>query len=113
METEEKNKLIAEFMELAFIVMDGETSYIKDSQHVPYYELDYHSDWNWLMGVIKKIADETGFELVSGFDYCYWNHYGENPFEDTDDLFSGYSDIANIHHAVVEFIKWYNKQPKT
>ena len=65
----------------------------------------YHSDWNWLMPVIKKIGDETNYELVMGYDYCYWNNEGKQPLEDFD---GGYGDIIYIYNAVVSFIKWYN-----
>jgi hypothetical protein len=75
-------------------------------------ELKYHSDWNELMAVISKIADETEYELVSGYDYSYWNKYGENPFEDAEEGFGGYYKIENIYKAVVEFIKWYNNKTK-
>ncbi|MGZ9736581.1 hypothetical protein [Flavobacterium sp. GNP002] len=73
---------------------------------------DFKNNWNHLMFLVQKIADETGFELVSGFDYCYWNHYGENPFANSENKFGGYSDIENIYIAVVEFIEWFNLNQK-
>lgn len=107
----ENNKIIALFM--GFVESGFERSKLYHSEkqiEINPIELWYDLDWNWLMEVIKKIADETSFELVSGFDYCYWNKFGENPFEDSENEFGGYSDIQNIYTAVIEFIKWYNKQ---
>ena len=73
-------------------------------------ELKFHTDYNWLMQVVKAIGDKTEYELVSGYDCSYWNRYGENPFSGPGDpAFGGYSDITNIYEACVAFVKWYNK----
>ena len=75
-------------------------------------DLVFHNDWNWLMEVVKAIGDRTEYELVSGYNYSYWNRYGENPILDKEDIpqeFGGYSDIINIYEACVVFVKWYNQ----
>ena len=54
-------------------------------------DLQYHSDWNWLMPVAKKCIEayhDNRQDIFSALDRC---------------------DIEKLHEAVVEFIKWYNK----
>lgn len=75
-------------------------------------ELKFNTDWNWLNSLLKRIGDRTEFELVSGYDYSYWNRYGENPILDNEgnpQEFGGYSDIINIYEACTAFVKWYNQ----
>lgn len=69
-------------------------------------DLSFHHDWNWLMEVIKEIGNKTDFELVMGYDYCYWNNEGEQPLEGFE---GGYGDIIYIYSAIISFIKWYNE----
>lgn len=113
-ETQENNKLIAEFMgakanrggeyEL-YGIIEG----IEDGEHEQHFffgsEMKFSTDWNWLIPVIKKIGDETNYELVISYGYCYWNNEGEQPLGDFE---GGYGDIIYIYNAVVSFIKWYN-----
>ena len=97
----ENNILLAEFM-------GWETKDIK--QMVLLYDYSPNRDWNQLIKVVKAIGDKTEHELVSGYDYSYWNRYGENPFSGPGDpAFGGYSDIINIYEACVAFVKWYNQ----
>lgn len=64
----------------------------------------YHTDFNELFEIIKKIGEDYGYELVLGFNYSYWNKFGSNPLNKE---FGGYENIKNIYQAVIEFIKWY------
>ena len=103
---QENNKLIAEFLGYSQPHPDyPKSSYWYKKGENPLCFLSFNSDWNWLMSVIKKIGDETNYELVMGYDYCYWNNEGEQPLEDFE---GGYGDIIYIYNAVVSFIKWYN-----
>jgi|TARA_R110000868_G_scaffold74337_10_gene214990 hypothetical protein len=120
----ENNILIAEFMgaKLPYKNKKGIWEYMVDGAGLvnspnredllKFLNFNYHNDWNCIMEVVKKIADETEYELVSGYDYCYWNKYGENPFENAEEGFGGYYKIENIYKAVVEFIKWHNNKTK-
>ena len=51
----ENNRIIAEFMGLPSINDEGQVNFIKGLKHTPDYELQYHSNWNWLMPVVEEI----------------------------------------------------------
>jgi len=90
-----ENKLIAEFMGLS--IKEG-VSYYTDQDDMffmgieveePY--LPFDKDWNWLIAVVDKCFQEEG------------KHYMIN-----DALLT--INIDEVHEAVVEFIKEYNKE---
>tara|TARA_R100001460_G_scaffold34343_4_gene66781 strand:+ start:979 stop:1323 length:345 start_codon:yes stop_codon:yes gene_type:complete len=111
MNTQENNKLIAEFMGARPIVFsdgtkghsfwnmdfdregrygsfpDGSTNYFD-------YDKGYNTDWNWLIPVVDKIEEYLSANVgkVGYFDEC---------------LISNDLDIR--YNAVVEFIKQYNE----
>ena len=63
-------------------------------------ELRYDSDWNWLMQVVEKcLIGEAELEPEQ------YKKYIRPIYEGLCNL-----DIAETHSAVVDFIKWYNKQ---
>ena len=112
----ENNKLIAEFMGLVkndIKYSSGRSIEYKKGAFVDYEGMDkgwlhYHTDWNWLMPVVDKI--ENGF---------HWNHSIkiENGYctivnFNNDKRFMANSKKEAVYKAVVEFIKWYNKQQK-
>jgi hypothetical protein len=73
------NKLIAEFM---------------FEETMPIHQMKYHTDWNWLMPVLKKINLHLHPDT-----YGFWRMINV-PTEYT---------IEKVHAQVVEFIKTYNK----
>jgi len=104
MSKQKNNKLIAEFM--------GEPIEI-DYEGTPLYDgwkpLEYHESWDWLMPVVEKIqrihkSSEPVISIqppqtctISPFKgRLYKSFYGETTLQAT-------------HIAVIEFIKWYNK----
>ena len=112
------NKLIAEFMG---IDTKGMCYYIpeheKPSNHYEGMtstffpdELEYHSSWDWLMPVVEKImnmdtSQQRIFVTISGGEVNITvgklSIYQDN-----------FDSITNVYEAVVQFIKWYNKQEK-
>ena len=77
------NKLIAEFMEVHEIMHDGYSEYDFDDNTlgvVAEDELQYHTEWNWLMPVVEKIGDENLLSI----------------------------DIDIVYDRVVRFIKEFN-----
>ena len=105
MNTTKNNKLIAEFMGNKPFAKDnfGNDLYnnpmneIKFSHKNPTdmcdYEFEYHTSWDWLMPVIKKIK-------LMGVDLETWRMI-TNP--------SDY-EIERVHNQVIQFINQYNNQ---
>ena len=93
------NKLIAEFMELKhkngdFFIPKTSRGYV-GGDWLSQDELQFHSEWNWLMPVVSKIArDEEYFE----------NAFSERLFDIVP-----FGRIEEVYEVVVEFIKEYNK----
>ena len=96
MNTEDNNKLIAEFMGLS--IKEGVCYYTDEDDMFPMgIEVEepyipYDEDWNWLMPVVQKcykIDDEEGFDnLVDAVSTL---------------------DINGTYQAAVKFINQYNK----
>ena len=89
MNTQENNRLIAEFMEYPELGTEGDFSYLK-----------YHTSWDWLMPVVEKISqiedDDFDMQIYNRYEYIT-----KLPITGSREL---------IYKAVVEFIKWYNKK---
>ena len=71
-------------------------------------ELLYDKSWSWLMPVVDEIINRTH---ISSFDPSLVRHQ-ENQAKKMifDAMFT--INIKHIHQAVVNFIKWYNKNNK-
>jgi hypothetical protein len=107
----ENNKLIADFMNLkvvnglAFFKVEGENAV---------GEIQYHSDWNWLMSVVGKIEatkDEENngnyyVEIYTSSCMIFSNGDYVNEIVST----SADTKIEAVYQAVVEFINNYNTQ---
>ena len=89
MNTQENNKMIAEFM--------GKEIY----QH--YHESNYHSSWDWLMPVVEKIESLGYVFTIQGGKA----EYGEMISETR--CFIAENKRSSTYNAVVEFINQYNK----
>ena len=121
----ENNKMIAEFLDWEFDDLSEtfETPFLKlvepqafgDEQFsckLQDFELEFHSDWNWLMEVVEKIEnlqDENNCAIYNvRIEQCFVeiiiNHISEIIVEVDSN-----SKIQAVYQACVEFIKWYNK----
>lgn len=71
-------------------------------------ELKYHKDWNWLMTVIDEIDVLNDYAFTVNMHYHYTTVTSEkhNISIDSEDD-SG--RLMSTYKAVIEFIKWYNK----
>ena len=126
----ENNKLIAEFLNWEFDDLSEtfETPFLKlvdskafgDEQFsckLQDFELEFHTDWNWLMSVVEKIEnlqDENNcaiynVQIEQSFTEIIDNHTSETIIYDID----ADSKIEAVYNTVIEFIKWYNEQNKT
>lgn len=91
MNTQENNKLIAEFMEYPELGTEGDFSYLK-----------YHTSWDWLMPVVEKINQVCGYD-----DYNKSRLHLQRVLNDC--INENAVGIDEVHKAVVEFINQYNK----
>lgn len=125
MNTTENNKLIAEFLggyqydnHDDFITFD-ETNNIFSNDTISLKNLKFHTDWNWLMQVVEKIESlHSVNSVVIGKGHCFITFYEK--YKNESKLFKSESQFANVelrkieavYNTCVEFIKWYNEQPK-
>ena len=108
-----ENTLVAEFMETRSALVPDMFFGYNGCLFSP-ENLRYKLEWNWLMPVVEKIEslnDNEGdfdchFEILR--DACFivaW--HGETIIE-----IYATSKIEAVWLACLEFIKWYNDQPK-
>lgn len=110
----ESNKILAKFM--GFIVQEsaGLLWLLQDEEDLIDYIDDHiydpHSDWNWLMSVVKKVTNIMCEYELDNEEYDTFNDiFPENIV--LEEFFD--ADIQSIYERVVEFIKWYDlKQEK-
>lgn len=106
MNTQEKNKLIAEFMNFPTKELGGR---LTDGALINICK--YHTSWDWLMPVVEKIEYDYMYSVSPTWEHCVIQNAGENSeklYIETD----GQSKIEATYYAVVEFIKWYNENTK-
>ena len=99
MNTQENNKLIAEFMGL--VKSSYRNMYWTEKAKEGFGEgelvnLLYHTSWDWLMPVLEKIKN-VGFAPDKMYNEKSIDYILTNNFSKT-----------NLYHAVVEFIKSHN-----
>jgi len=116
----EGNKLISNFMELVVNEEPIRVGGIKVND--TYDSLHYHDNWEWLMPVVIKIESTQGMSIrveISGY-ICEIYQTKRNPaikenggFQDISLVSEKHNDkLALVWMSVVQFIKWYNQQPK-
>jgi hypothetical protein len=104
MNTQENNKLIAEFMGATPIMLGASKEYemygiiecIEDGEDEKHFFIDdellFDQSWDWLMPVVERIEqvhEGVPQELIH---------------------LSLFSTRDEVYNAVVDFIKWYNEQ---
>ena len=102
MNTEENNKMIAEFMGLS--IKEGVCYYTDEDDMLPMgIEVEepyipYEEDWKWLMPVVNKIEEYLSANVgkVGYFDECLSSN-----------------DLDIRYNAVLEFINQYNNNEST
>lgn len=65
----------------------------------PVTYLDYHTSWDWLMPVVKKIKNIRGLHPIAGMKAMSELNHG-----------LVWIDIDRIHKGVYQFIQWHNQQ---
>lgn len=96
--TEEKNRMIAEFM--GSTTSDGKYFTIPNLVTTTLSQMKYHTSWDWLMHVVGKI------------DKLMLDQPIDSPFEiNAEEVFISLREV-NIKltfNRIVEFIEWYNE----
>lgn len=136
----ENNKLVAEFMggeiedkrmkDFTFIFNNfyytsytlepcfyGGQGYLDINEKCNYCDLSdmkFHKSWDWLMPVVEKIED---YDIIASFQIEHptifiWSSSENSTFEDIEVNTFGKTKIEAVYTAVIEFIKWYNKNVK-
>ena len=109
----ENNTLIAEFMG-GIVVNESEIyfdvalfRYTLYTKNIPFDELLYNTDWNWLMEVVEKIEniDDCGIDIFFGSVEIYKD--GRTIIKVST---KHKTKIEAVYNACLEFIKWYNEQ---
>lgn len=127
------NRLIAEFMGYSLVTplmrknpeiwtcsYWENTKLNKNSKRVLCAEkhLKYHSSWDWLMPVRKKIIEmfETEhtlprFEITSHYVQLYLDNFkcSAGCYLESLEKIKFSSELEALWYVIVEFIKWYNK----
>lgn len=94
------NSLIAEFMGFQHTTLgwyDAEETLVNAENDNTFDELKFKTDWNWLMPVVEKTTCMHEFQEDYPSNSTFWELYNQVSIEAT-------------YKAVVDFIKWYNKQ---
>ena len=120
MNTEEKNKLIAEFMGLEIVNADI-ILYELNGIAYPINKLHYHKSWDWLMPVVEKIESfqdgDDGdsmrghlynFRIEQNFVYILDGESMGIFGRDVIIEMNGDNKLDATYNAVVEFINQYN-----
>lgn len=129
----EDNKLIAEFMgwsshpKLENCSINRNKNrilpfWVSYNMEIPNDEFKYHSSWDWLMPVVEKIESLNFKTVLATSELTCYKYYmniitGIGIVKETIDnpsklMCKSNSKIECVWSTVVEFIKWYNKQPK-
>ena len=107
MKTVEGNKLIAEFMgfDIDFDRNNPDSKNLTIPSELKDYNFDngysgykFHTSWDWLMPVLKKISQA----LFSEFSDSVRNQW---KMIESPTLYN----IEHVYKQAVEFIKWYNE----
>ena len=103
------NNLIAKFEGIE-IVTDGISDLYYDENGGLNRIKDYRNDWGALMGVVEKINTMDDFNYSVSINYHYTSIADNNTLYDIVDVDADGDTQKGCYKAVVEFIKWYNKQ---
>lgn len=130
---EENNKIIAEFLDWEFDDLSEtfETPFLKlvklqafgDEQFsckLKSFELEFHSDWNWLMEVVEKIESikdsyHGRFGVYISSNSCTIQSTNFKPHKPISNRPHYYDNVVlntkieSTYNAIIRFINFYNK----
>jgi hypothetical protein len=113
------------YMVPILFIINGDYKEWADTKHVDdigYYllsenQMEFHRDWNWLMGVVEHIKSQhgkNGFVIHSfsfGLDFINIRIELNRRFFNGVEINVVTSDFKEkVYEALVRFIVWYNEQ---
>lgn len=123
MDTEQSNKLIAEFMGVDSSenwyngreLQEAGLPFAYGSMGNGTRDLRFHTSWSWLMPVVEKIEQLEIINRAGRFNITSENfdeNYTATVLDEGNNFIQVEGEDKRIatYNAVVEFIKWYNKQ---
>jgi hypothetical protein len=120
---DDTNEIVAIFDGWELASENNVGAFWKNGYHLYHYELDYHSDWSRLMGVIEKIDSlRVNGNIIcqtNATSHTFYIHYnypiqiiGMPTYNHGRLRAEGESRIWNVYLAIVDFIKWHNQLNK-
>jgi hypothetical protein len=114
----EGNKLIVEFMEIKptewkgmYLISQHNHTCLEDTPEKALSRFasitKYHESWDWLMPVVERIDSRTPYDPCVTIEYNWCSIKVPDGRFDIEII--GGSRIEATYKAVLEFIKWYNK----
>ena len=104
MTTTENNKLLAEFMNWEYTIVNNTTL-----QTTLISDLDFSKDWNWVMKVVEKIESLDGHLHICDNDvFVHFPKRIKGCVRINGESLK-LSKIEAVYNACVEFIKWHNE----
>ncbi|MCH9718069.1 MAG: hypothetical protein K0U52_13450 [Gammaproteobacteria bacterium] len=115
MNTQENNRLIAEFEGFETYEMNGYINvHYSDDNIRTIVDTHYHTSWDWLMPVVEKIESDERFDVnILQYGTIISSNTKERGHIEIVNNVANISFDSKIDHtykAVVEFIKQYNNQ---
>lgn len=107
--TIEGNKLIAHFMNFEH---EGETLlYYHNGEPSIKPDLEYDTEWNWLMPVVEKI-EQTGIysKMWYNLEFDRYEAHFFAPGHTVEFIERGPDRITTVYLAVLQFITWHNSK---
>ena len=117
MNTEESNKLIAEFMGFTYEknlgYYDNEMlmgQHVYDQQQGNCFDdLLFNTSWDWLMPVVEKIGHELTSIDISFLRMKDETYTTMTKIEELNLCITNENPIDAVYTTVLNFIKWYNE----
>lgn len=112
MNTTENNKLIADFMDLKVV---NSLAFFKVNGENAIGEMQYNSNWNWLMEVVLKInqfENQRFTVVINSMDCKIYDNERNKWIVDSYGRYNPDELIQAIYYCVSNFIKWHNQQTK-
>lgn len=117
----EYNKLCAEFLKWEFTTFKEVYNHINDfkgNQYDSLEELQFHSDWNWIMMVIEKIEglgfNTDSYSPIQGSVELEYTLHEFNIWDKINPEIQGRGKTKKeaVIQAINQFLIWYNEQNK-